>query len=798
MNNTVAHIVIVAMMCVQMLCAQTLTVRQGDAAHSYPANSRVASVIDHGMLVSASAAGDDETMRYIIEVFPASSGGGALLQKTMSADAALARTAVRLQLDALSLPVQTLYEYRDVINGFCVVTQRGNYTALKNIHGVARVSEDVQLSFIPVTASSTVTSPASPVHDIATGKGIRVGIIDTGIDYRHEAFGGGSGGNNTVCGGYDFVNNDADPMDDNGHGTHVAGIIAGNSHTITGMAIGASLYSYKALDASGGGYMSTVIAAIERAIQDSVKVINLSLGTSAGDPDDLLSRAVDRAAEKGIVVVAAAGNAGEFGTIGSPGAARSALTVGAVDAHNIIASFSSKGPTQKNFGMKPDVVAPGVSILSAKMGGGYVSMSGTSMSAPYVAGVAASLAEVHPEWSAAQIRDAIIESAQHLNYDWFTAGSGRVDPLRAARMQTVATPGSISLGFIAQTTAPWTKRETVYVANANAASQTYTLSTATSSPCVTIALQSSSLAVAPYQRAAVIADIHADNSLLAENLSLHEGYTGTITAVSALDTIRIPFAFFKGTVLHMQFDETPAQLILHNQKDKQYSFQPKTNTLAVVLPSGTYDVLAAYFPSHYVVRESVQLAGLVSMQMNKTEAKNPIRILPIDESGTPVAAGLPHEVFSSIDGIVHRESGISMISTCGGPYTAAQSMSVKYISNVSSRYVFGTTVNIQKGNSTTYTYEVALETGIADSVTVQFSSRAAAALDVRYDVDTVTTKSIFPIVWSCAYLQGVMVSVNYYDGTAEPLRAPFTQKSVYFKQSSPSFPIFNYREGYKY
>jgi len=144
-----------------------------------------------------------------------------------------------------------------------------------------------------------------------------------------------------VVDGYDFVNNDLDPMDDNGHGTHCAGIAAGNG-SIKGVAPNAKLYAYKVMDSSGSGYTDDILAAIERAADpnqdndtsDHVDVISMSLGGS-GDPFDALSQAVDNAVDAGVVVVVAAGNDGpEPGTIGSPGCARKAITVGAIYKEN--------------------------------------------------------------------------------------------------------------------------------------------------------------------------------------------------------------------------------------------------------------------------------------------------------------------------------------------------------------------------------------------------------------------------------------------------------------------------------
>jgi subtilisin family serine protease len=800
MKTTGLYIVCFVFVCAQFLSAQQLIVRQQDAMQAFPAASRVTLVMENGKVTTTSIGSDNDLVRYIIEVTPPSMSAQQSLNKTVSSTASSLRSAVRSRLDGATFSVQTLREYSEAINGFCVRTERKNYSVLKNLPGISSVVEDINVSVSPIDVVSTVSVPQPELKSTATGKGIKVGIIDTGIDYLHESLGGGFGAAYKVCGGYDFVNNDADPRDDNGHGTHVAGIIAGNSATISGMAVNASLYSYKALDASGNGYASDIIAAIDRAIIDGVNVINLSFGTADGDPDDILSQAADRAAASGIIVVAAAGNGGDFGKIGSPGAARKVLTVGAVDSKNVIASFSSMGPTQKNFGIKPDVVAPGVSILSSKMGGGYVAMSGTSMSSPYVAGVAAALSELYPTWNAAQIRNAIIESAQRLpsTASFFTAGSGSVNPLGAARLQTVVYPGSISLGFNTGSTGAWAKRETLFVANVGSVAQKYTLSSASSSSAVTILLQPSVITVAPNQQAMVFADFQAANSLLADNLAISDGYTGTITAVSALDTVRVPYTFFKGTMLQLQFSEAPCQVLIHNRKNKSYSYKPKSNNLSIVVPADTYDILSMFYPSTYVVRENVPTAGIVQLTIKSDEAKNSITLSPIDETGSPIAVGQAHQVFNSIEALVHIGSGVGWATPDCGPYQAAQSKNIVSISDVSSHYVFGYSLNILKDNTSTYTYDAVLDAGIASTVAITYAPAEAKLLDVRYDVDTVKTHSVFPVVYSGIIFDGKLMQETYYDGTSESLRYPFAQKSVFFNHPSPSFPVYHSREAYKY
>ncbi len=198
------------------------------------------------------------------------------------------------------------------------------------------------------------------------GTGIRIGIVDTGIDYTHPAFGNGFGPGHRVAGGYDFVNDDADPMDDAGHGTHVAGIAAGNGGGVVGVAPGATLYAFKVLNQNGNGVASWILAGLDRALDpdgnpatdDAVQIVNLSLG-GGGNPNDPMSQAIDQLSDLGVTCCVAAGNSGAYFTIGSPGCARSAITVGASTRSDAIAYFSSRGPVSSTLDLKPDLVAPG-------------------------------------------------------------------------------------------------------------------------------------------------------------------------------------------------------------------------------------------------------------------------------------------------------------------------------------------------------------------------------------------------------------------------------------------------------
>ena len=276
-----------------------------------------------------------------------------------------------------------------------------------------------------------------------TGRGINVAIIDTGMDYNHPDL------KDNFVGGYDFVNNDNDPIDDNGHGTHCAGIIAGtglaSDFKFVGVAPDVELYVYKVMDKEGNGYTSWFIEGMEKAVDpngdgnfsDHVDIISISAGDSSGYPDDAISTAANNAVDLGIVVVAAAGNSGpSYGTISSPGCAKRVICVGSTDKNDEIASFSSRGSNYAEI-VKPDVVAPGTDIVSAWPGKNYRSLSGTSMACPHVTGVVALTLQMHPYWTPDEIKIALRNTAVDLGYNLTTQGYGKIDALSIVTLSDV-------------------------------------------------------------------------------------------------------------------------------------------------------------------------------------------------------------------------------------------------------------------------------------------------------------------------------------------------------------------------
>jgi subtilisin len=262
------------------------------------------------------------------------------------------------------------------------------------------------------------------------GKGIRVAVVDTGIDFNHPDL------KPNYVGGVSFVPGAATPMDDNGHGTHCAGTIAAavDGSNVVGVAPQASLYAVKVLDQIGSGAFSQIIAGIDWCIQHGMHVVSMSLG--GPNPVTALETMCNTAWSKGLLLVAAAGNA-QFQTpvppaasnVGYPAKYRNVIAVSAIDSSNVIAQFSSRGP-------EVDVCAPGVNVLSDKLGGGTTTMNGTSMACPHVSGVAALAWGSHRFSNNEQIWNLLASTVDNLGvpgWDMFF-GYGRVNALAAAAM----------------------------------------------------------------------------------------------------------------------------------------------------------------------------------------------------------------------------------------------------------------------------------------------------------------------------------------------------------------------------
>ncbi len=224
------------------------------------------------------------------------------------------------------------------------------------------------------------------------GKGVKLVVIDTGIDMTHPELSG------IIKGGWNAISTAATFNDDNGHGTHCSGTIAAkdDDQGVVGVAPQIDLYGVKVLDANGSGTFDDVIAGMLWAVENKMEVASMSLG--AGSGNQALADAVEAMRKGGVILIAAAGNSG--GSVGFPAAYPGAIAVAASDKTDKLASFSSRGP-------QVAVIAPGVDVKSTYMGGGYDTLSGTSMATPHVAGLTALYVATHKGATPEQARAAL-------------------------------------------------------------------------------------------------------------------------------------------------------------------------------------------------------------------------------------------------------------------------------------------------------------------------------------------------------------------------------------------------------
>lgn len=344
--------------------------------------------------------------------------------------------ALAKKLEAQGAKVLHIYE---IINAIAVqmpaneILRASKDSALDMIHEDMEVHTCLDKSVPHIGATKTWEVEGTK------GEGMIVAVVDTGVDPDHPDLKG------KVIATEDFTGEGY--FDGNGHGTHVAGTIAGTGDASNSKYIGvapeAKIIGAKVLASNGSGTFSGVIAGIEWAAKQKPHVMNLSLGGNVAgscDGTDPASMAVDAAVDQGIIMCIAAGNAGPgSSTVGTPGCAKKVITVGASDDSDNIAWFSSRGPTLDKR-VKPDIVLPGVDIIAARAkntGMGTViddyhtQASGTSMATPHCAGVAALLKAKYADMTPQDIKDLLMNTAINLKLDPNTQGNGRVDVVAA-------------------------------------------------------------------------------------------------------------------------------------------------------------------------------------------------------------------------------------------------------------------------------------------------------------------------------------------------------------------------------
>jgi subtilisin family serine protease len=465
----------------------------------------------------------------------------ALATATRAAVAAEQR-AFRRELAARLPDARIGWQYRLVANGFSLSVPSNQVARLRALPGVSDVLPAA--SYEPQLTSSPqqIGAPALWGSTLDTaGQGMKIGIIDSGVDPGHRFFdptgypmpAGFPKGQERFTTAKVIVARVFAPKsatapsarvafsdDDSSHGTHVAGIAAGNAETqtgngrVSGVAPRAYLGNYKVFVQTDSGISPNanspaIVAAIEAAVADGMDVINFSGGEPEIEPSrDIVALALDAAAAAGVVPVVAAGNDYNdlgAGSVSSPATSEGAISVGAVEITGPTlrthAEFSSVGPTTISLRLKPDVAAPGVDVLSSVPGGGWSEFSGTSMAAPHVAGAAALLSQRHPTWTVEQIKSALVQSGGDSVVAGDTPagprfqGGGVVALGRADRPLLFAEPSSLSFGLLDGR--GWAEEVSVALADAGGGGGTWnaTVEPLQAAPGVSLALATSTVSV---------------------------------------------------------------------------------------------------------------------------------------------------------------------------------------------------------------------------------------------------------------------------------------------------------------
>ncbi|GAB1514110.1 S8 family serine peptidase [Actinophytocola sp. KF-1] len=487
------------------------------------------------------------------------------------------------------------------IDGYAYDAEKGAaWRHLTTARGIGKIWLDGKREAVLDHSVPQIGAPAAWAAGY-TGEGVKVAVIDTGVDQTHPDLA------DREIAEANFSES-PDNVDHFGHGTHVASIVAGtgakSGGKYRGVASGAQILDAKVLDDFGGGLESWIIAGMEWAAEQGADIANMSLGGGDTPDVDPLEEAVNTlSAEYGTLFVIAAGNSGADETIGSPGSADAALTVGAVDRDDELAGFSSRGPRTGDGAIKPDVTAPGVDIVAAwhadgtigpEVEPGYTALSGTSMATPHVAGAAALLAQQHPDYTGAQLKAVLSASAKpHPDLTAFEQGSGRIDVTRAITQTVVTEPTSVSIG-----TVQWPHDDDVPVSktltyrNLGAADVTLAITLDTDAPAGMFTVSADEVTVP----AGGTAEVTVTGDAGAGDV---DGYfSGAIVATAGDSVTRTPVAVnrevesYNLTIESLDSTGAPAAdygLLLFGMDNPHFSFPyDEDGSVAVRLPKGTY------------------------------------------------------------------------------------------------------------------------------------------------------------------------------------------------------------------
>ena len=701
--------------------------------------------------------------------------------------------AIRSDDDTIKMPVtsEILFEYHTVFNGMAVSTKRWLADSLRSMPYVRSIHFDKEIkALLDQSVPHIGADQIWDTYDV-TGEGIVIGILDSGIDYMHPDLGGGIGPEYKVLGGYDFFNDNDDPMDDNGHGTHVAGITAANGQLL-GVAPDASLMAYKVLGPSGKGRKANGIAAIEQAVNDGVHVLNASLGGS-GHSNDPMAQAINNASLAGVVCVVAAGNAGpKYESILSPGLAQHAITVGATHSvyqipFDYIAIFSSRGPVEGELYVKPDIVAPGVGINSTIINNGYASFNGTSMASPHIAGAVALFLEMKPDYTPYQIKSLFIQTADDLGYELWAQGGGMVNMQNIFDFpEVLADPALISFGEVYPETDYWSSISTITIHNTSNQFKNIEISSAGNFPEATsLSINPQVFSLSAGSSKEVIITIEADNELLPFPENENISFTDKLHIEFGNDEITVPMTFIRSRIIQFEMEETPFYMFMRGGPNNSYQTfisYPDTD-LSLRVPEGDYDIFVQYQDKDFAtMHENIEPDPYVLLEINKEQAINHIEHINYDINGNQV---FPQYLLESF---INQNRSSTLVSGCWEyPYTD------RYFSNFNAfeRLWYG--MYYDENNNDAYLLSNVLFACEEDEVqTYEPSALKHVSFVYPYLEESQNVYPLTKFVYHPHYSSSGWIGDGFIDGADPLIEHPFIQK--YYL--SPYLLYENYKMSY--
>jgi subtilisin family serine protease len=515
------------------------------------------------------------------------------------------------------------------------------------------------------------------------GKGVKVAVLDSGIDDTHPDLAG------KVAARQNFVHDYEGDEDLVGHGTHVASTVAGSGAAsdgkYKGVAPGATLLDGKVCFnylAQGACPESSILEGMQWAAASGAQVVNMSLGADDTPGIDPLEAAVnDLTAQYGTLFVAAAGNVGAVQSIGSPASADAALAVGAVNKTGVVDSYSSRGPRLDDYGVKPEITAPGTDIVAARSsfsangnpGDRYISFTGTSMATPHVAGAAAIITQAHPEWTAQQRKSALVGAARpNADFGVFDQGAGELDIVRALKQPVSASPAAVNVGFQKYPQSDDTVVRAVTYRNTADTPVTVDVAMDSDAPSGLFSLSADSVTVPAHGEASV--ELRTDVGAAGTKYGV---FSGRLVATGKDISVQTPFSVFReepsADLKVSVLDRTGAPAarsvtMIANQSnyDAIYMLTPES-TFRV--PQGTYfaaTVVTGDDGTTTLINNPVlAISKATDLVMDGRKAR-PVDITMPDDSAAPVAVTVEAEQ----PGAVRNMVGGVTVGATGSLYTA--------------------------------------------------------------------------------------------------------------------------------